>query len=166
MDMAFGATPLKERNRKRENLPTPLLREKDKERELPPDLFHSLSSSFEEKRSGNKEECRGGKGGCESKTSSDLWLSKILIPNSFRTPEFIEAWTEWIEYRIELYQIYRHPLTVRMFDKHMRQLYSMGLQKAIEAIDLAIMCGWRGIYPVDARARVPQQRKIDKWDGL
>jgi hypothetical protein len=165
MDMAFGSPPLRERNRKRENLPTPLLREKEKERELPPDLFPSVSSS--EKTSGNKEECRGGKGGCEHhKTSSDFWLPKILIPNSFRTPNFIEAWTEWIEYRIELYQLYRHPLTVRMFEKHMRQLYSMGAQKAVEAINLAIMCGWRGIYPIDARARITQQRKVDKWDGL
>jgi hypothetical protein len=53
-----------------------------------------------------------------------------------------------------------------MFEKHMRQLYPMGAQKAVEAIDLAIICGWRGIYPVDARARTPQQRKVDKWDGL
>lgn len=63
------------------------------------------------------------------------------IPDTLNTPEFIQAWTDWSDYK----QQRKEPLLEISWKKEMGRLERAGAQTATEAINLAIAKNWQGI---------------------
>lgn len=66
----------------------------------------------------------------------------ISIPASLNTPEFLKAWAEWNQHRVEK----KKPQTNLSCQKQLKFLESIGIQRAIAAINFSIEKGWEGIY--------------------
>jgi hypothetical protein len=66
---------------------------------------------------------------------------KVTIPQSLKSPEFIAAWGRWQKHRSEI----RKPLKPTMASAQMVHFQSIGVQRAIAAIDHTIAMGWQGI---------------------
>ena len=66
----------------------------------------------------------------------------------YMEPEFIEAWREWIEYRISLGKPYK---TQKGINKQLNMFIKnqLTVQQAIECIDHAIQIEWTGIFPLN-----------------
>jgi len=131
-----------------------------KEKELPyPSLF-----SFDTEQSSVPTEKRGmGKGDRNAKIhnrNNSYWLSHVFVPKSLQTEEFLKAWADWIEYRMELARKMRWPVTQAMFEKQIRFLFSIGPDRAVYTIDTAINCGWRGLFL--PREQKPKQSWVQK----
>lgn len=73
-------------------------------------------------------------------------LEGISIPEPLRTEEFVEAWLEWIDYRIDSGKQNRWNTNLRCFEKSIRKCAAWGPDRAVSAIDLSIEMGWRGIF--------------------
>lgn len=63
-----------------------------------------------------------------------------------RSSDFIEAWTAWIEYRLEAGRLYRWVTTIRCFKRTMILCQRIGVKRATQAIDRSIMLGYRGVF--------------------
>jgi hypothetical protein len=66
----------------------------------------------------------------------------ISIPASLNTPDFLKAWAEWNQHRVEK----KKPQTNLSCQKQLKFLESIGTQRAIAAINYSIEKGWEGIY--------------------
>ena len=64
------------------------------------------------------------------------------VPANLNTPEFLEAWSEWDEFRREV----RKKLTKSSVKKQLKELSAMGLPAAIESINQSIKNGWTGLF--------------------
>jgi hypothetical protein len=69
----------------------------------------------------------------------------IEIPESLRSPQFIEAWEKWQKHRREI----RKPLTETQAGAQMAKFKSIGSDRAVAAIDHTIEMGWQGIREPD-----------------
>ena len=93
-------------------------------------------------------------------------FEKVPIPGPMRTGQFIRAWTEWIEYRIEAGKEMRWPITKLCFRMQLRKCSKWGPERAIAAIDHSIEMGYRGIWehiPPEWTRNSPPESKYDKW---
>jgi hypothetical protein len=118
-------------------------------------------SSLSLKRGIGKEEVWRNHGGL----SSQQVLEAVPVPSEMQKDEFIEAWSDWIEYRLECGRIYRWVTTIRCFSRMMKFCHSLGAERATKAIDRSIQLGYRGIFE-DGLEQKKQKAKVDKWDGL
>ena len=84
------------------------------------------------------------------------------IPPTLDTPEFREAWREYIAHRRDL----RHRLTPRSARMQLRKLAAIGPERAVAAIEHSIANGYRGIFePPQAAAAAPQRKKpMSLWE--
>jgi hypothetical protein len=85
------------------------------------------------------------------------------IPESLQTPEFIEAWGEWIESRRQI----RHPLTPIAAKRQLRDCEAWGVQRSIAAINNSIggsyqkLCEPRGAHrPADQETPDQYARRL------
>ena len=78
----------------------------------------------------------------------------IVIPPSLDTPEFREAWYEWVEDKKERG---KH-LTSRAVIRQMRQLASAGPEEAVAMLGNAINGGWTTVFPLGKQ----EQKSFDK----
>lgn len=75
-----------------------------------------------------------------SKAKKPIWTG--TPPEQLRTPEFDQAWLNWLAYRSE--EI-RKPVTQRSGDMALGQLASIGPARAVAAIKHTIAMGWQGL---------------------
>jgi hypothetical protein len=68
--------------------------------------------------------------------------SRPVIPEILRTPAFIAAWTNWLEYRQER----RKPLSPRSEEMALKQCAELGEQRSIAAIEHSISSGYQGLF--------------------
>ena len=71
----------------------------------------------------------------------------ISFPEILRTPEFENAWSEWVEHRREILK----KLTPTTIGKQLRQLSTWGPQKAVRSIEASIAAGWTGLFDPDGK---------------
>lgn len=80
-------------------------------------------------------------------------LKSISIPACLDTPEFNEAWAEWIEYR----KSKRKKVTLLAAKKQLADLAAMGPARAIAAINQSIKNDYQGIFePKEINNRTSQ----------
>jgi hypothetical protein len=66
----------------------------------------------------------------------------VEIPKELESPEFQEAWSEWLQHRREI----RKPATPTTQRKALVGLAAMGPARAIAAINHSVANGWQGIF--------------------
>lgn len=72
------------------------------------------------------------------------------FPEVLRTPEFRDAWADWLGYRIEI----RHKLTPSTAQRQLKHLAGIGVTRAIATIELSITKGWQGLSFENGRGHV------------
>lgn len=70
------------------------------------------------------------------------------LPSIFDTPEFKNAWQDWIQYRKDT----KHKLTDLTIKRQLKQLEAMGHDNAIKSIEQSIERGWTGLFDVGSTA--------------
>jgi len=83
-------------------------------------------------------------------------VNPTLIPQDLNTPEFIEAWKNWVQHRKEI----KKPLTEKSVEMQMKEFAAWGASKAIGAIKHTIKMGWQGIRcPDENKQQLGKPRK-------
>ncbi len=80
-------------------------------------------------------------------------LAKEALPDfpaGLDVPEFIEAWTDWVNYRRER-KLPKY--TSKGFSLQMKTLLAMGAEKAVAAIENSIKQNYNGIFPADGKGK-------------
>jgi len=121
---------------------------------------HADSSFFNKEIGKESAENHGG-------LSAKEVLEKIPIDLAMQDKEFILAWADWVEYRLECGRLYRWVTTIRCFSRLMKFCQQIGPKRAADAIDRSIMLGYRGIFENDhAAKKTAEERKRAKWGSL
>lgn len=122
-----------------------------------------------DERSGDKEgDARGrkrGEGGREvNKLSKEEIFEAVQIPLLLRTAEFIAAWTEWIEHRLECTREYsaKWPITIQCFKLAIRKCERWGVERSVSAIEHSIEMCYRGLYE-PRKFDNPSRPQKDDW---
>lgn len=76
------------------------------------------------------------------------------LPEELKAESFLKAWADWIKHRKEK----RKPLTPTSTERQLQSLASMGLERAITAINHSIEKGWVGIFEPD-QTRTPSDTR-------
>ena len=119
--------------------------EKTKEKEPHNPLAGGMGSpDVDPKGSASKATKRPARTSTAKREPFDPMLAPI--PVELRTPEFLDAWTDWIAVRREQ----RKPLTKRAVDEQLRQLAEAGPDAAVKAIRKSIANDWQGVFPESA----------------
>lgn len=84
-------------------------------------------------------------------------VQEITVPASINTPEFLKAWAEWNQHRVEK----KKPQTSLSCQKQLSFLESIGTQRAIAAINYSIEKGWEGIYESKDNGSKTSQRNSE-----
>ena len=71
----------------------------------------------------------------------------VSFPEKLRTPEFLEAWQSWIQFRREI----KKKLPPSTITKQLKLLATFGSAKAVRSIELSITNGWQGLFDPDQR---------------
>lgn len=90
--------------------------------------------------------------------------SKVEIPPKLASsPAFVKAWlNDYVPYR----QDSRHPLTEKAVEIALRKCAKAGADSSVEAIEEAILSGWRGLFPKGTTQRpLPFQPTDDSTRG-
>jgi hypothetical protein len=127
-----------------------------------PSLARALEIGIGKEEEEGSAEGRGRNHGGES---SREVFEAVPIPAGMQKEEFIEVWSDWVEYRLECGRKYRWPTTVRCFRRTMKFCQSIGVRRAVKAIDRSIQLGYRGVFE-DRNEQRKQTTKEDSWDGL
>lgn len=64
------------------------------------------------------------------------------LPQDFQTDAFREAWSAWVDSRLET----RHPLTANAARIAKRKCVTWGVAKAIESLNASTIGGWQGLF--------------------
>ena len=96
-----------------------------------------------------------GKEGEEKKNGKQ---SKSL-PLPFDDPDFIDAWSDWIQHRKEK----KKPLTPTSMKLQLQTLKEMGLDRAIRAIDHSIEKGWTGIFEPEYQPKTQSRQQSSQF---
>lgn len=84
----------------------------------------------------------------------------ILPPLPFSSPEFIEAWRDWEEYRKE--ELKKKPYTAKGMNRMFNRLLTMGESKESKCIELlinAMQCEWSTVWPIKTHSYEPKQQR-------
>ena len=92
-------------------------------------------------------------------------MTDTLIPKNLDTPEFCEAWGEWVAYRKECKKM----MTDRSARMAVKRLTVWGVDRAVAAIEYSIAQGYQGIFedPVaqGAKGAAPLVKKtMSLWE--
>jgi len=68
---------------------------------------------------------------------------KIEFPPELDTHEFLVAWTEWIQFRLDI----KKKMTSLTMGKQLKMLAKYPVARAIATIDRSIQNGWQGLFP-------------------
>jgi hypothetical protein len=79
------------------------------------------------------------------------------MPTCLKTPEFAEAWGEWLSYR----RASRKPLTPQTQRRQLEQLAQMGVTDAIQCVRQSIERGWQGLFPVKPQTHNANEHRSD-----
>lgn len=79
----------------------------------------------------------------------------VEIPESLKTPEFIEAWTDWVRFRRKK----RCPLSEESVTRQLKMLSAFSPEVAIKVLDHSITNDYQGLFPDRIRNVVSQDRK-------
>lgn len=79
--------------------------------------------------------------------SSLLGSSSLEIPESLNEERFLVSWKEWIARRKKK----RWSVDETCLKKQLELLAEVGIEKAIEAIEMSIRNGWQGLFPKDGK---------------
>lgn len=67
----------------------------------------------------------------------------VPIPEPLRSAEFLAAWAEWLDDRLER----RKPMTAGAARQQLAKLIPLGPERAAECVRLSIQNSWAGIFP-------------------
>lgn len=85
----------------------------------------------------------------------------LPIPPALDTPEFRDAWAEWLAYRRE---DKREPVTARAAAKQFSAMIPIGPARAVECIQKSIANDWKGIFPDQAGGRAATKAEaVDEY---
>lgn len=73
------------------------------------------------------------------------------FPENLRTPEFKEAWGQWMEHLRQK----KKPPTKIAIGRQLKKLSEFGLERAIAAIDHSITSNWQGIFEKNSKGNKP-----------
>jgi hypothetical protein len=134
---------------------TPLSRDLSRDCHAP--SSSSSSSSKEEKTEDKEPPHPPAKPGGASRRVRDPKFDPLTleVPESIRTPEFVEAWGRWVRHRIEI----KSPLQRSTAEEQLRTFAVWGLEKSLRMVNHTILMGWRGLREPDVAA-TPQQRQV------
>ncbi len=74
---------------------------------------------------------------------------RAAIPTALDSPRFREAWFLWVKHRREI----KHPLRETMSAKQLDEMATMGVDRAVAAINFTIAKGWQGLREPDNEQR-------------
>jgi hypothetical protein len=97
-------------------------------------------------------------------TNSLTKAMNLIIPEKLDTPEFRQAWMEWMEYRMGAKKKLINPIVT--FRVHLRKLESFGHAGALLAIETAINKGWQGIFEIKPWQAPAKEDWIEKSTRL
>lgn len=75
------------------------------------------------------------------KTKKDA-VASVVFPSGYSTPETLQAWEDWKQYRKEA----RHPITPMTAKACFKKLEIWGKEKWISGINQSIANGWQGLF--------------------
>jgi len=102
-------------------------------------------------------------GESQGKKPSKVKEPQTPIPDSLDTPAFHKAWADFLEHRREM----KHPATALAQTRLLNQCEKWGEARAVEAIDISIGSGWRGLFePRGNAATAAQPELINPADYL
>jgi hypothetical protein len=79
---------------------------------------------------------------------------EFAVPKALDSPEFRDAWAEWLAYRSE-----RKPkVSPRAARQQLRDLEAWGVERAVTSIRNSIRNSWQGLFPPDGAEETPEQR--------
>ena len=84
----------------------------------------------------HKQECK------ELKNEKNT-TGTVEIPKKLKTPEFLKAWEDWVQYRKDT----RHKMTQITKQMQLKKLSQFSPEKAIGVIEKSIEKGWQGLFP-------------------
>lgn len=91
------------------------------------------------------------------KTRKGVDAAAVQIPPNLDTPEFRQAWADWVEYRRQL----RKPFTEITVYQQLQKFGGAGVEKSIAMIRQSIANGWQGLFevkgPVNGQAHSPNR---------
>lgn len=100
-------------------------------------------SSGDRRREEHEEPPAPLKGGTSENNKSPKFRAEDFpIPESLRTPAFLDAWSQWISYRTSK----RQPLSQMAVSKQMHKLMEKGPAAAVTAIHFSIANDYQGIF--------------------
>ncbi len=67
------------------------------------------------------------------------------FPEVLNTDEFKALWTEWVKYR----KVIKKPMPITTISRQLKKLESMGVEKAMLALNTAMEKGWQGFHEPD-----------------
>jgi len=112
-----------------------------------------LERARENRKENKRETNNNGNNGNKKK---DVF-SFDLLPIELNTVEFKEAWTNWINYKVEKKKIIT-PTTAKLQFKKLVKFQAQGMNP-VEVINESITRGWEGFFPLkqDKRKEQPEQ---------
>jgi hypothetical protein len=125
---------------------------------------------------GGKEETEGRRGdarGEEGRRRNHGVELKIIakprfleVPESLSDRNFVHAWTEWVEYRLEAGAEHHWPVGALSFRKALTKCEKWGIARSIAAIDYSIEMGYRGLfeprYPENLNNAAKEQKIVPR----
>jgi len=80
-----------------------------------------------------------------------------MINLPWNTPEFAEAWSDWIEYKKGEFKFeYKTQLSMKAALKKLKRLSNDNEQKAIEIIEESMANGWKGFFALKDEKEKPK----------
>ncbi len=81
---------------------------------------------------------------------------RVPIPAGLGTPDFVEVWEQWLEYRKQRRAV-STPLTQEL---QLRKCARLGPVKAAHMIERSILNGWIGLFEEAESARPQRQESV------
>ncbi len=97
---------------------------------------------------------------CEPARKKVVKEEPITIPQALDTPEFRQAWLTWLQHRKEK----RSPVTPTAQKQQIKKLSSMGLEKAIEALEHSTAQSYTGVFEPSTNGTPARKEKESPFD--
>lgn len=100
---------------------------------------------------------------------TDVSTASPDFPAELNTDAFQELWGEWRQHRVEI----KKPLKPTQVAKQLKWLASIGIARAVAALEYTIAKGWQGLQEPDGAApapppesRVPTDEDLANWNPI
>jgi len=105
---------------------------------------------------GKQDALLEGEGEGERETEGEKRERSLPLPSALASPEFEQAWKDWVAYRKEAKLKPWKPVTIKAA---LKELEPLGPEAAADAIRRSIAKGWAGIFPENGNGKPVAQKE-------